>query len=126
MSGKHWSKAKIERLKAMWPKHSRKDIEKEFAPRSWRSISQKAFDLKLRRHARTRTRVSTKDHLMASLRNLREQNGLSCRAVSKHIDVSRVYISRCERGEGYPRLPKLIRWCAFFGQELTIKPVRAA
>lgn len=120
---KHWHTASVEKLRAMWPKYKRDEILKAFPGRTWRSIAQKAHALKLRRHARTRTRVDTKDPLMAALRKVREANGMACTAIGRQIDVSRAYVARCERGQESPSLPKLLRWCAFLGLELTVKTV---
>lgn len=124
---KHWSEYGKGKLRTLWPKHSRAEIMKNFPGRSWAAIEQKANGMGLKRNVGKKYRRSpTKDNLMAALRYAREQLDMPADKIGQHIGVTPKLIARYERGTNYPRLPTLLRWCAFLGQELTVKPARSA
>lgn len=128
-NSKPWTDEEKARLRQIYPSFPRSAIEAALPGRTWRSITERASILRVKRQkVLIAARMTPADNLMESLRDLRMTRKLSAVEVSDAIGYARTCVSKWERGASHPDYFALTCWCDFFGVELAVqaKPVQMA
>jgi transcriptional regulator with XRE-family HTH domain len=121
---RHWSRADIERLRLLFPKHPQRDIQKAFPHRTWSAIEQRARKIGLTRKWKYGgTEAPPGDDLLAALRERRKELGLTAVDVAEIAGYGPRSISHAERG-CWGLSYRLVRnWCQALGVRLVIEPI---